>query len=287
VRNPSTEPVFRDLKGGGKLLTVALGMFCIGGIFVSADSHVVSQDGIVTSGYKLNGIECGVGSFVIANSSNDGNAANMVAKDILDDLSKSSDRWNIEPVIKKTMGAWHSGYTQGNPPSMQFILAGRIGKQSRRLYFCEPPNTVLGKHLNESVVIGVGGQIIDPLLPEVIRGPLHSREALIRAAYLMYRAKKEHVFLKGSDTDVLFIAETSGNIYQLTREEMSKAEAVGPEVDFMLRYCYLGLLGMPRRSDQKDFLKSFKAKYLENRKKVDALEFSSLEGRVEGTGKAS
>ena len=124
-------------------MTVAIGMYCIGGVFVCADSHVVTQDGYVSSGYKLAGTECTIGSFVIANASNDGNAANMVAKEILKDLSIASDEWNIEPVIKGTMMAWHSGYVQGNPPSMQFILAARLGKMTRRLYFCEPPNTVL------------------------------------------------------------------------------------------------------------------------------------------------
>lgn len=258
-------------------MTVALGMYGIGGIFVCADSHVVTQDGLVTSGYKLGGSQCGNGSFAIANASDDGNAADMVAQEILDALSKNNDRWNIEPVIKDTMKAWHSGYTQGKPPSMQFILATRIGLQNRGLYFCEPPNTVVRKHLDEAVAIGVGAQIIDPLLTEVIRGPLHLREALIRAAYLMYRAKKEHVFLKGSETDVLVLSEKNGDICQIDREEMSAAEAIGPDVDFMLRYVYLGLLGQPRGLTQTEFMKGFKKKYLESRKKVDAVNFPSLE----------
>jgi hypothetical protein len=138
------------------------------------------------------------GSYVIANASEDGNAANMVAKEILDALARSAtDRWNIEPDIKKTMKEWHAGYTQGKSPSMQFILASRTGIQNRGLYFCEPPNTVLRKHIDETVVIGLGAQVVEPLVSQVVLGPLGVREALIRAAYLMYRAKKEHVYLKG------------------------------------------------------------------------------------------
>lgn len=259
-------------------MTVAIGMYSIGGVFVCADSHVVSTDGIITPGFKLNGIECTSGSFAIANSSDDGNAANMVAKEILDGLARCSDPWIIEPAIKKTMTEWRSAYTHAQPPAMQFALAARLGENTRRLYFCEPPNTVVLKSLNDWVVLGVGGQVLDVLIPEVIRGPLYSREALIRAAYLMYRAKKDHVFLKGSETDVLLISGKTGKIYQPIRSEMAEAEELGPDVDFMLRYCYLGLLGTPRGLSQKSFLQSFKKKYLETRKKVDALQFQSLDG---------
>jgi hypothetical protein len=55
-------------------VTVALGMYSIGGVLVCADFHVVSTDGIVTDVFKLNGIKCGMGTFVIANVSSDGNA---------------------------------------------------------------------------------------------------------------------------------------------------------------------------------------------------------------------
>jgi hypothetical protein len=257
-------------------MTVAIGMYSIGGVFLCADSHVVTTDGIITQGFKLNGTQCVIGSFIIANSSDDGNAATMVAKEILDGLARAGDPWIIEPIIKKAMTEWHSAYTHGQSPQMQFALAARLGKNTRRLYFCEPPSTVLLKSLNDWVVLGVGGQVLDALIPEVIRGPLYSREALIRAAYLMYRAKKDHVFLKGSDTDALLISGDTGKIYQPTRVEMAKAEELGPDIDFILRYCYLGLLGTPQGIGQKDFLQSFKKKYLESRKKVDALQFESL-----------
>jgi hypothetical protein len=260
-----------------EIMTVAIGMFGIGGLFVCADSHVIASDGIVTSGYKLGGVEWRNGSYVIANASDDGNAANMVANEILAALGQdSTDRWNIEPAIKKTMKEWHSGYTQGEPPSMQFILASRTGMQNRGLYFCEPPNTVLRKHIDETIVIGLGAQVVEPLVSQVVLGPLSIREALIRAAYLMYRAKKEHVYLKGSQTDALVISEATGDILQVGREEMAEAEALGPDVDFMLRYCYLGLLGQPQGVGQKDFLKGMNKKYLEARKKADAIRFSFL-----------
>lgn len=256
-------------------MTVAIGMYGIGGLFVCTDSHVVSSDGIVTSGFKLSGITCGNGSFVIGNAADDGNAATMLAQDILDALEKSKGQ--LGPAVKKTMKEWHSGYVHSKAPSVQFILAVRIAPQHRSLYFCEPPYTVLRKSLDEAVVIGIGSQILDPLVPEVIRGPLYLKEALIRAAYLMYRAKKEHAFLKGSETDALIVYEHSGAIRQVSREDMKEAEALGPDVDFMLRYCYLGLLGQPQGLDQKGFLERFSEKYLEIRSKANQIRFPSLE----------
>src|SRR5579859_4598150 len=101
-------------------------MYCMEGLFLCADSHVVADDGIVTSGSKLDGIYCASGSFVIANASNDGNAATMVAKDILRGLERATDPWNIEVVIKENMRAWYSGYTHTTPPSMQFILGAHL-----------------------------------------------------------------------------------------------------------------------------------------------------------------
>ena len=261
-------------------MTVALGMTAMGSIFVCADSHVVSTDGTVTSGCKLSGKQCGNGSFAIANASDDANAASMVAKEILDELSKSTtDKWNIEPAIKNVMQSWQSGYGQVAAPSMQLVLAASVSKQNRGLYFCSPPNTVLRKDFDESVVIGCGGQVLDALLPEVVRGPLRLREALIRAAYLMYRVKKEHVFLKGSDTDVLVIGEENGDIRFTERTEMAQAEELGPDMDFMLRYCYL-MLGFVQGQEPLNLWQGFKRKYKEVRKKADAITFPSLDGMV-------
>lgn len=261
-------------------MTVCIGMYGIGGLLVCADSHVITgDDGIVSSTCKLGGVQCGSGSFVIGNAADDGNAANMLATEIIEALSKSSaSRGNIEPIVKKVMKDWHSGYVHSKAPQIHFALAARFAPQNRCLYFCEPPNTVLRKHVDETVVIGVGASIVEPLLPQVILGPLWMREALIRAGYLMYRAKKAHIFLKGSDTDVLMISDADGDIRQVTREEMKGAEAIGPDVDFMLRYCYLGLLGQFPGCDQKDFLEGLNQKYLEGRAKADAIAFPSLKG---------
>jgi hypothetical protein len=208
-------------------MTIAIGAYCIGGLLVCADTNVVAYpDNTVTSGHKVAAVECGDRSYVIANASNDGNAGNMIAKEILDELSKSStDRWNIEPTIKAAMQRWHSGYTQGNPPQVTFVLAANTGLQHRRLYYCEAPNTVLPKHLGEPVVIGGGAQVVEPLVPSVVTGAIPMRGALLQVAYLMYRAKRDHIYLRGSETDALVIS-SSGEVHWLPQEEMATAEAL-------------------------------------------------------------
>lgn len=72
------------------------------------------------------------------------------------------------------------------------------------------------------------------------------------------------------------ISDATGDILEVEREEMAAAEALGPDVDFMLRYCYLGLLGQPHSLGQKDFLKGMNKKYLKARKKADAIRFAFL-----------
>jgi len=255
-------------------------MTCMGAIFVCADSNVVSNDGMVVSGYKLAGRESRtLASYVIGNASDDGNASNMLAEEILDELSARDNRNNIESIVKRIMKSWHSSYTSSAAPPMQFILAARTGLQSRRLYFCEPPSTVLLKPFGDSIVVGTGAATVEPLLSQVILGPLRLREALIRAAYLMYKAKNNHALIKGSDTDVLIINEMDGEIRQMSRDEMKVAEELGAEVDFMLRYCYLGLLGVAEPASlryPKDFLKQMNKTFLEARKKADRIVFPSL-----------
>lgn len=276
---PRLSPLQKRLPGRRNAVTVALGMTSTGAIFVCADSNVVSNDGMVISGYKLAARESRTtGSYVIGNASNDGNAANMIAEEILKELSAKDNRNNIEPIVKRIMKRWHSSYTRGDAPPMQFILAVRTGLQSRRLYFCEPPSTVLLKPFGDSIVVGTGASTVEPLLQQVILGPLRLREALIRAAYLMYRAKKDHALIKGSDTDVLVINEADGDVRQVSREEMTAAEALGPDVDFMLRYCYLGLLGVAPEHHPRDFLKGMNKKYREARKRADKIIFPSLAG---------
>jgi hypothetical protein len=259
-------------------MTVAIGMYFVGGMIVCADTNIVSDpDRIVTSGCKICGMQCGNGSYVIANASNDGNAGNMIASEILDALSKSStDRWNIEPTIKATMQSWHSGYSQGYPPQMTFVLAANTGLQHRQIYICEAPNTVLKKHLGEAVAIGAGAQIVDPLIPFVITGAVPLKIALLQLAYLMYRAKRDHVFLRGSETDAMIVT-TKGEVLPVSRSDMKEAEELGPLIDNALQVCFMGLLGQTP-FPAGTFLQAFQKIYQECEDKCRGLQFRSIDG---------
>jgi hypothetical protein len=258
-------------------MSVAIGMYFIGGMIVCADTNVVCGDGIVTSGDKLAGVECGDRTYVIANTGNDANASSMLAREILDDLSKSTtDRWHIEPTIKKRMKAWHSSYTQGSPPETSFILAANTGLQNRRLYLCEPPSTVRPKELGEPVAIGIGGKIVDPLIPSVITGAVPLRIALLQLAYLMYRAKRDNVYLRGSETDAMIVT-TKGEVHMVTRGDMKDAEDLGPLIDNALQICFMGILGQTP-FPAGTFLQAFQKIYQEGEDKCRAIQFRSLQG---------
>jgi hypothetical protein len=255
-------------------VTIAIGMYFMGGMIVCADTNIVSDDGIVISGGKLHGAECRNRTYVIANSGNDANASTMLAKEILDDLSNgATDQWNIEPIIKKRMMAWHASYTHGTPPATSFILAANTGLQHRQLYVCEPPSTVRAKQLGEAITIGIGGQIVDPLIPSVVTGAVPVKIALLQLAYLMYRAKRDQIFLRGSDTDAMVVT-TDGKVLPVSRSDMKDAEEIGRLIDDALQICFMGMLGQTPFPGT--FLQAFQKIYQECEDKCREIEFRSL-----------
>jgi hypothetical protein len=262
-------------------MTIAIGAYFVGGMIVCADTNVVADDGIVTSGEKIEGHECGDRAYVIANSGYDANASSMLAKEIVSGLTKSTiDRWNIEPTVKETMKNWHSSYTQGKPPDTSFILAANTGRQNRRLYYCEPPSTVRPKQLGEPVAIGIGGRIVDPLIPSVITGAVPLKIALLQLAYLMYRAKRDNVYLRGSDTDAMILT-TMGTIHVVHRGDMKEAEELGPLIDNALQICFMGVLGQTPFPTG-TFLQTFQKIYQECEDRCRGLQFKSIKELLGG-----
>jgi hypothetical protein len=257
-------------------MTIAIGAYFRGGMIVCADTNVVATDFVVTSGCKISARDCRNGdSYVIANASDDGNAGNMLSQEILDALSRHS-AVDLEQTVKTTMGNWHSGYAQGTAPQMSFVLAAMIGTEHRRLYFCGAPNTVLPKPLGEPVVIGIGAQIVDPLIPSVITSAVPLRIALLQVAYLMYRAKRDHIYLRGSETDAMVLAR--GEVHEVNRGDMADAEKLGPEIDNTLHACFMGLIGQLKYPpDQQATINRIgETIYLACADKCEALEFRSI-----------
>jgi hypothetical protein len=57
----------------------------------------------------------------------------------------------------------------------------------------------------------------------------------------MYRAKRHHIYLRGSQTDVMIL--TRGRIHEVNRFDMEDAEKLGPEIDNTLKCYFMGLIG--------------------------------------------
>jgi hypothetical protein len=275
-------PPFKKRRGGNPApskmveMTVAIGAYFIGGLIVCADTNVVFGDGNVITGEKVSAVERGDASYAIANAGQDAHAGTMLAADILESLAKdSTDRFKIESTVKDRMKEWHSSYTQIQPPDTKFILAATAGLQFARLYFCEPPSTVTRVHA--PIAVGCGSRIVDPLLPSVLDGLCALRPTLLRVAYLMYRAKKDHINLAGSQTDVTVVS-VRGECRCVERREMRDAEMLGPDFDFIFQQCCLGMLSQEPEADQERFIEIFKGAYIERARNAAAIKFPSLDG---------
>jgi hypothetical protein len=256
-------------------MTLAIGAYFVGGMIVCADTNVVFTDDNVITGEKLRALELGDRTYVIANAAYDGRAGTMLATEILERLSDSTERFKIEPIIKKVMTAWYSKYLQFQPPELSFILAARAGLQNKRIFLCQPPNTVT---LMESpIAVGGGSRVVDPLLPNVLAGKVNLRPTIVRIAYLMYRAKKDHIKLANSQTDLMVVCN-SGEVRPVSRHSMKAAEALGPEIDFLLMECCLGMLSQGAAADHQNFTETFNRAYLKLADKVALLKFPSLNG---------
>jgi hypothetical protein len=263
-------------------MTLAIGTYFfgeVGGMIVCADTNVVFGDDNVITGEKISAVELGNASFVIANAGNDADAGNMLSAEILEEISKRNadpkkDRFKFESTIKKVMKAWHSGYTQAEPPpTIEFILATTVGLQCPRLYYCKAPNTVTLKH--DSFALGCGSRIVDPLLPEVLIGRCPLIPTILQISYLMHRAKRQDRNLKDSGTDMIVVS-TRGECRRLGRHETQRAEAVWPDFDRLVSQC-LSAVSFGADADHVNYMNSvFPLMYSNCVKKSSALRFASL-----------
>jgi hypothetical protein len=93
----------------------------------------------------------------------------------------------------------------------------------------------------------------------------------------MYRAKRDHIYLRGSQTDVMIL--TRGRIHEVNRFDMEDAEKLGPEIDNTLKCYFMGLIGeLKYPPDQQATVNRISERvYLECAKKCDTLEFRSVD----------
>jgi 20S proteasome alpha/beta subunit len=216
-------------------MTIALGMLCRGGLIIAADTKSTDSNGAVTHEYKVASFVGKNGSFAIANASNDANAAvTMVGKIRTAMEGTAFKQWaDLEEVIAYEMTDFSNAFRKA--PEHQVIIGASLNGQGVRLYFCEPPNTVLDKTVEGYVSIGSGASVADPLRRSLFRVTLHLDPQLNfrQIAYLMYRAKKEQVFC-GGDTTAVYICEDGRSPEWAKTRDFRDAEEVAPHLDRFL-----------------------------------------------------
>jgi hypothetical protein len=181
-------------------MTIAIGTYFADGVILCADSKLVDENGNVSYGGKISGMEVGDATFAIAYAANDANAAAMLAHDMLNGLEKVTQQHQFGPAVKECMTRWQADYAQSLVPVVQFLIACILqGQQS--LYFCQPPNVVTQKYRREPMTIGATKvEILVPL------GLMHPRDeddpdslemtaesTLLKIAYLLCRATSARI----------------------------------------------------------------------------------------------
>lgn len=225
-------------------MTIALGLLCEGGVIIAADTKVVDTNGITSQSYKIIhfvGKNC---AFAIANASNDANAARTMIHKIQIALQGTAFKnWNdVEEVIAYEMASFSEPFT--TPPEHQLILAGFLKGAGVRLYFCEPPNTVVSKMMEGYVSAGSGASVVDPLHNTLFEFTSHLPPQLIlrQVAYLMYRAKKDHTFC-GGETTAFYVHQDVREPEAVRLPDFVKAEKRMQQFDHILGLTAKATLG--------------------------------------------
>jgi hypothetical protein len=264
-----------------KGMTIAIGTYFADGVILCADTKLVDDNGNVSYGGKICGLESR-GTFSIAHAANDANAAAMLAGKMLDALDNVTKQNQIEPAIKEQMTRWQSDFAQSPVPLLQFLVAC-IVQQQQSLYFCQPPNLVTKKYRWEPTTIGA--TTVESLVPLVLMHPgdeddpdsmeMTAESTLLKMAYLMRRAKQEHLYV-GGDTDAVVLYR-DGRLAQTRRSEMKQAEEFSEKLDFYFKYACYGLFSQQSEEEQKTFMDRFTSHYLRDAKAASRLWFPSLE----------
>jgi hypothetical protein len=265
-------------------VTIAIGeMFTFGtitGALVAADTRIVATDLATKVGGKLHLSLTHGKAFVIADAAEDGETAEMLAEEITSALCDKSveNMTHLDGIVKAKMTEWYGAYGHNRPPSIQFILAAAIAGRCE-LFYCSPPNAVLRK--TQPFAVGQGARPVDPLFPAPSNSPPTAEAAILRAAYWMYRAKRDEGSMCGGPTSIFMISQF-GKIALFGNKEIAAAEALGEKIDDLLQKCRYSLLSAETASSQEVFLETFKVPFLALAAKARDIAFPNLNW-LEGT----
>lgn len=259
-------------------MTIAIGEpFRFGpikGALVCADSKIVSSDLATTFGSKIHlSLTPRKSAFAIADAAEDGDAAKMLANEITSALCDESvvHMGLVNKVVKKQMTQWYAAYSGARPPSTQFALAAAVGGECS-LFYCSPPNTVLMRPF--AFAIGQGARVVDPLLPGEASPSPNVKEAILRAAYWMHRAKRDEGSMCGGGTSMFLISDRGG--IGLLHGELDAAESLAEEVDSLVSDFTHGILSLETEQEQNDKLRVFSERYMKLDQHAKSIKFSGL-----------
>lgn len=244
-------------RKGPMRMTIAIGVLCADGLIVAADTRVVMSDGATSTGVKVHTGMSDTCSFVIANATDDGNAANTLIPDIISELEQGDPQSlpDAETNVRASMARWVSQHPHGAPP-VQLIMGiyvdrpqypiGRNGG-GIELYFCEPPNTMVRKTALDDcrgyIAIGAGSVVTDPLYRSLFAGSASTRARLLEISYLMYRAKKDMASACGGQTNAVVLRSKHEIPVWVPPVNMAMAEHQGQLFDATLRQAAWGIIG--------------------------------------------
>jgi len=231
-------------------MTIALGMLCGGGAIIAADSKSInSGSGMTARGRKLAVVDTKQIAFAIAESSEDANATETLVRKISARLGrqKTSDWSHVESDITDAMSEWDSAYTQ-KPPDTQLVAGITMPGSGTRLYFCQPPNTIVPKP-EGYVSAGWGAEVADPIFRTLFNPVPESRNAQVilrEVAYLMYRTKTiPGNAYAGGVTDAAFLDTREASATWIKGTDLRDAENASFQLDLILNAAATAALSQP------------------------------------------
>lgn len=230
-------------------MTIAIGKFCDEGLLIAADTQAVMSDGTTRDRLKVNQAITDTGAYVTANATEDGNAANTLIPDMLDNLQNKDPKSfaQVEKIVRASMSEWAGKYPKETPYT-QILLGASINRPRRsdikaggglQLYLCEPPNTMFSvKHEDANggyYAIGAGASVTDLIYPIMPGARCSANTALHQIAYLMYRAKKDAAAYCGGQTTAVLLKNEFSKPLWVRNLDMQIAEGYGEIADFALK----------------------------------------------------
>jgi 20S proteasome alpha/beta subunit len=217
-------------------MTIAIGYHCFKGVIVAADTAIVLPPADLQEETKLTTFVSASGSFAIVNASNDGNATATLLADVTDKVRSDnpSTYSDLQRIFKREMTEWRRAFGRRRPPDTQLILAAKLLNNPPKLFFCEPPNTVVEK--DDYIAAGYGAAVTDPVYSTLFKqdGGEYSdvQQVLRRVSYMMYRAKKDNVYC-GKKTDCAVVWKHDAYPEDVQQSDMERAEKRSEELDWL------------------------------------------------------